>query len=83
MNALDSQLAGLAHGDLFLLTIVAAVLLGFRHATDPDHLTAVSVLVLGSDTRGHRRAGALRAASWSAGSGKPDAAPSFSITRRR
>lgn len=66
MHALDSQVAGLAHGDVFLLTVVAAVLLGLRHATDPDHLTAVSALVLGSDTRGPRRAGALGAA-WGLG----------------
>jgi ABC-type nickel/cobalt efflux system permease component RcnA len=36
-----------------------ALLLGLRHATDPDHLTAVSTLVLGDRRRGTRAAGVL------------------------
>ena len=36
-----------------------AAILGLRHATDPDHLTAVSTLVLGNPRDGARRAGAL------------------------
>ena len=36
-----------------------AVLLGLRHATDPDHLTAVSSLVLSDVRHGTRRAGRL------------------------
>lgn len=39
--------------------IVVAVLLGLRHATDPDHLTAVSTLVLSEERDGARRAGIL------------------------
>ena len=39
--------------------IVVAVLLGLRHATDPDHLTAVSTLVLSEDRDGAREAGFL------------------------
>lgn len=39
--------------------IVIAVLLGLRHATDPDHLTAVSTLVLSEDRDGAREAGLL------------------------
>ena len=38
--------------------LLVAVLLGLRHATDPDHLTAVSTLVL-SEREGARKAGAL------------------------
>lgn len=38
--------------------LILALLLGLRHATDPDHLTAVATLVLDGD-RGARRAGAL------------------------
>jgi ABC-type nickel/cobalt efflux system permease component RcnA len=41
------------------LGLVVAVLLGLRHATDPDHLTAVSTLVLSDDREGARRAGTL------------------------
>ncbi len=48
------------------LTFFAAVLLGIRHATDPDHLTAVSTLVLSGDRNGARRAGVLGLA-WGVG----------------
>ncbi len=41
------------------LTFIVAVLLGLRHATDPDHLTAVSTLVLSDRREGPRRAGVL------------------------
>jgi ABC-type nickel/cobalt efflux system permease component RcnA len=39
--------------------LIVAVLLGLRHATDPDHLTAVSTLVLSDDREGARKAGIL------------------------
>ena len=39
--------------------IVVAMLLGLRHATDPDHLTAVSTLVLSQERGGTRKAGIL------------------------
>ncbi len=41
------------------LALLVAVLLGLRHATDPDHLTAVTTLVLGDEEQGSRRAGRL------------------------
>lgn len=45
-----------------------AILLGLRHATDPDHLTAVSTLLLNENQGGHRRA-ALLGLSWGLGHG--------------
>lgn len=42
-----------------VIPLVAAVLLGLRHATDPDHLTALSTLVLAQRQDGARRAGTL------------------------
>ena len=39
--------------------LLVAVLLGLRHATDPDHLTAVSTLVLSEEREGARKAGLL------------------------
>lgn len=42
-----------------LMALVVALLLGLKHATDPDHLTAVSTLILGEEERGVRRAAAL------------------------
>jgi cytochrome c biogenesis protein CcdA len=45
--------------DPVAMGIVVAVMLGLRHATDPDHLTAVSTLVLSEERDGARRAGVL------------------------
>ena len=39
--------------------LAVGVLLGLRHATDPDHLVAVTALVAGESERGARRAGEL------------------------
>lgn len=39
--------------------LLLAVLLGLRHATDPDHLTAVSTLLLNREGNGPRRAALL------------------------
>jgi hypothetical protein len=59
MFGLDQQIAGLGAGQAFALVAAIAVLLGLRHATDPDHLTAVSTLVAGDAEPGARRAGGL------------------------
>jgi ABC-type nickel/cobalt efflux system permease component RcnA len=59
--------AWIAHfGGSWTLGIVAAILLGLRHATDPDHLTAVSTLLLSERRGGARRAGLL-GLSWGVG----------------
>jgi High-affinity nickel-transport protein len=59
MFGLDDHIAGLGTGQGFLLIAALAVMLGLRHATDPDHLTAVSTLVAGerADTRDAGRLG--------------------------
>ncbi len=64
MFGLDEWL--LAHGGSGWMALVLALLLGLRHATDPDHLTAVSTLVLSDrgdrgEARGEgpKRAGVL------------------------
>jgi ABC-type nickel/cobalt efflux system permease component RcnA len=59
MFGLDDKIAALSTGDAFLVVIAVAVLLGLRHATDPDHLTAVSTLVAGGEERGPGRAARL------------------------
>jgi high-affinity nickel permease len=56
---LDDRIAGMGDGGTVLLALVVAVLLGLRHATDPDHLTAVSSLILAKARGGSRRAAAL------------------------
>jgi ABC-type nickel/cobalt efflux system permease component RcnA len=66
MTGIDDQLAQLAGGGGVLLALAVAVLLGLRHATDPDHLTAVSTLVIGGERHGARRAARMGLA-WGAG----------------
>src|SRR5215210_7428641 len=53
-------------GGTVAIALLVAVLLGLRHATDPDHLTAVSSLILVRARGGSRRAAALGLA-WGAG----------------
>ena len=57
MFGLDAWLAHQGGGGAMALLV--AILLGLRHATDADHLTAVSTLVLTDQREGTRRAGWL------------------------
>ncbi|HSD79676.1 MAG TPA: hypothetical protein VLB47_03415 [Solirubrobacteraceae bacterium] len=66
MPGLDDRIAQLGQGSSPWLALVVALLLGLRHATDPDHLTAMATLVASDDDRGRRRAGILGLA-WGAG----------------
>jgi cytochrome c biogenesis protein CcdA len=58
MFGLDDHIAALGTGELFGLVALVATLLGLRHATDPDHLAAVTTLVA-SENPDPRRAGRL------------------------
>jgi cytochrome c biogenesis protein CcdA len=71
MLGLDDRIAALGSGQTLLIVLGVALLLGLRHATDPDHLTAVSTLVAGEpgapgEASGARRAGRLGLV-WGAG----------------
>jgi cytochrome c biogenesis protein CcdA len=66
MFGLDETIAGLGQGAGVAVALAVALLLGLRHATDPDHLTAVSTLVMSEDERGPRRAARLGGA-WGLG----------------
>jgi len=66
MFGLDESLASLSTGATFGVVCVIAVALGLRHATDPDHLTAVTTLVAGGGGRGTRGARRL-GLTWGAG----------------
>jgi high-affinity nickel permease len=57
---LDEWLTGLFDGAPLLVALGIAFVLGLRHASDPDHLVAVTSLVAadGGDTRGAARLGA-------------------------
>jgi cytochrome c biogenesis protein CcdA len=59
MFGLDDKIATLGTGEAFVLVAVIAVLLGLRHATDPDHLTAVTTLIAGNGGHDHRSARSL------------------------
>jgi hypothetical protein len=56
---LDDSITSLSDGTSVWLVVLAAVLLGLRHATDPDHLAAVTTLVAGGRERAARAAGEL------------------------
>lgn len=66
MFGLDESIAAIGSTESLLIVVVVAVLLGLRHATDPDHLTAVSTLVASDSEHGTRRARAL-GLSWGLG----------------
>ena len=66
MAGLDQNLSQLAAGHGAVVVILVAFALGLRHASDPDHLVAVSTLVAGTRERAARSAARLGAA-WGAG----------------
>jgi ABC-type nickel/cobalt efflux system permease component RcnA len=59
MFGLDDWLAQLAHGESLVVVLAVALLLGLRHASDPDHLAAVSTLIASDPRDGRERAGRL------------------------
>ena len=59
MPGLDHSIAQLSSGGTLLVVLAVALLLGLRHATDPDHLAAVSTLIASDPQDGSRRAGRL------------------------
>jgi cytochrome c biogenesis protein CcdA len=59
MFGLDDSLAGYSDGVTLWLVVVVAILLGLRHATDPDHVVAVTTLVAGGRERAARSAARL------------------------
>jgi len=59
MFGLDERIAATSDSASIWIVLAVAVLLGLRHATDPDHLTAVTTLVAGGREHAARRAGEL------------------------
>jgi cytochrome c biogenesis protein CcdA len=59
MFGVDERIAASSDGTSIWIVLAVAVLLGLRHATDPDHLVAVTTLVAGGRERAARRAGEL------------------------
>lgn len=67
MHGLEAWIAELGSRSV-LLGLAAALILGIRHASDPDHVTALSTLVFSDRADTRRRAGRLGLA-WGLGHG--------------
>jgi hypothetical protein len=61
MFGLDDAIVHLSGGASVAVVILVAVLLGLRHATDPDHIAAVTTLVASGGERASRAAARLGA----------------------
>lgn len=68
MFGLDERLAAYSDGVTVWIVIAVGILLGLRHATDPDHLAAVTTLIAGGRDRAVRAATRLGLA-WGLGHG--------------
>ncbi|HEU5489534.1 MAG TPA: hypothetical protein VFU84_01980 [Gaiellaceae bacterium] len=68
MFGLDDRLAGMSEGASIGVVLFVAVLLGLRHATDPDHIAAMTTLVASGRERVARSAAGL-GAWWGVGHG--------------
>ena len=67
MLGLDDRIAALSDGVSVWVVIAVAVLLGLRHATDPDHLAAVTSLVAGGEKAGAGRGAGRLGLFWGLG----------------
>ena len=61
MFGLDDWIAGLSDSGSVLVVVLVATLLGLRHATDPDHVAAVTTLVASGRDKAARSAARLGA----------------------
>ncbi len=68
MFGLDDWIAGLSDGASVAVVLLVGVLLGLRHATDPDHIAAMTTLVASGRERAARSAAVL-GAWWGIGHG--------------
>lgn len=68
MFGLDDRIAAFSDGTSIWVVALVALLLGLRHATDPDHLAAVTTLVASTRERATRLAAQLGIA-WGLGHG--------------
>jgi High-affinity nickel-transport protein len=66
MFGLDDKIASFSDGTTLLVVVAVSIALGLRHASDPDHLAAVTTLVASGRERAGRRAAAL-GLSWGLG----------------
>ena len=70
MAALDGWLEGFMHGPASLgVILLISALLGLRHASDPDHLAAVTTLIASEEDHDRIRKAGLMGLLWGAGHG--------------
>ncbi len=70
MGAIDGWLEGFMHGPASLGVILSiSALLGLRHASDPDHLAAVTTLIASEEGRDRVRKAGLMGFLWGLGHG--------------
>ena len=70
MSAIDGWLEGFMHGPLGVgVILLIGLLLGLRHASDPDHLAAVTTLIASEEEREQARKAGLMGLLWGLGHG--------------
>jgi high-affinity nickel permease len=68
MFGLDERIATFSNGTTLLIVVAVSVLLGLRHAGDPDHLAAVTTMIASGKEGAARRAARL-GFTWGLGHG--------------
>jgi high-affinity nickel permease len=70
MSAIDGWLEGLLHGEVGVgVILLVSLLLGLRHASDPDHLAAVTTLIASGEERNRVRKAGTMGFLWGLGHG--------------
>ena len=70
MFAIDGWLEGLLHGEVGVgVILLVSLLLGLRHASDPDHLAAVTTLIASGEERHRVRKAGTMGFLWGLGHG--------------
>ena len=70
MGAIDAWLEGFMHGSEGLwMILLVGLFLGLRHASDPDHLAAVTTLIASEEDRARARRAGFMGLSWGFGHG--------------
>jgi hypothetical protein len=59
MFGLDERIGTFSNGTTLLIVVAVSILLGLRHAGDPDHLAAVTTMIASGKERAARRAARL------------------------
>ncbi|HET7272020.1 MAG TPA: sulfite exporter TauE/SafE family protein [Rubrobacter sp.] len=70
MGTIDGWLEGFLQGQVGIgVILLVSLLLGLRHASDPDHLAAVTTLIASEEQRNHVRKAGLMGFLWGLGHG--------------